>query len=248
MGLCTNIFLSTDGTYQPLTDHLPTTYRPPANRLPTTYWLLTNHLSTMYWPPTDHLQTTYRPLNITTYRPPNNHLLTTYQPPTNHVLTTYWPSTDHLPTTYQLPTNHLLTTYQPPTNHVLTTYQPCSDHLPTTYGPPTDHFFTVQLVHDFHGIKSINAGDSDSERFKVSREAFLTFSFNQHSAQNIRVTLNKVYIFLKLSVCRFQISRLFWWKATAEENRACYLRNERLCEPSLLSRALWWTDPIFIVI
>ena len=41
---------------------------------------------------------------------------------------------------------------------------------------------------------------------KVSREAFLAFSFNQHSAQNIRVTLHKVYIFLKLSVCRFQIS------------------------------------------
>ena len=83
---------------------------------------------------------------------------------------------------------------------------------------------------------------------KVSQEAFWAFSFNQCSAQNTRVTLNKVYIFLKLSVCRFQISHLFWWKATAEENRACYLRNERLCEPSLLSRALWWTDPIFIVI
>ena len=36
--------------------------------------------------------------------------------------------------------------------------------------------------------------------FKVSREAFLAFSFNQRSAQNTRVNLNKVYIFLKLLV------------------------------------------------
>ena len=48
------------------------------------------------------------------------------------------------------------------------------------------------------------------------------FSFNHHNAQNIRVTLNKVYIFLKLGA-----------------RKDCYLRNERLCERSLLSRALY---------
>ena len=44
----------------------------------------------------------------------------------------------------------------------------------------------------------------DQPKFKVSRKAFLAFLFNQHSVQNMRVTVNKEYIFLKLVFVDFK--------------------------------------------